>query len=29
MMSRGEPLDADDLIVLAGASEDLREMLDV
>ena len=29
MMSRGETLDADDLITLAGASEDLREMLDV
>jgi len=29
MLSRGEPLDSDDLIVLAGASEDLRRMLDV
>jgi len=29
MLSRGETLDADDLIVLAGASEDLRGMLDV
>jgi hypothetical protein len=29
MMSRGETLDADDLITLAGASEDLRRMLDV
>ena len=29
MMSRGETLDADDLTTLAGASEDLRRMLDV
>ena len=29
MLSRGETLDADDLITLAGASEDLRGMLDV
>jgi hypothetical protein len=29
MLSQGEALDRDDLIVLAGASEDLRGMLDV
>ena len=29
MLSRGETLDADDLILLAGASADLRGMLDV
>jgi len=29
MLSRGETLDADDLITLAGASADLRGMLDV
>jgi hypothetical protein len=29
MLSQGEALDSDDLIVLAGASEDLRGMLDV
>jgi hypothetical protein len=29
MLSRGETLDADDLVLLAGASADLRGMLDV
>ena len=29
MLSRGETLDADDLVLLAGVSEDLRGMLDV
>jgi hypothetical protein len=29
MLSRDETLDADDLILLAGASADLRGMLDV